>query len=62
LQKFDAATLDSFKRRVTAELRTTFASHYTGQVSLAQALSPEHIAVYGKRATGEKYLVTPNSD
>jgi NADPH2:quinone reductase len=62
LQKLDAATVDSFKRRVAAELKTTFASHYTGQVSLAQALSPEHIAVYGKRATGEKYLVTPNSD
>ncbi|MDB5941290.1 MAG: putative oxidoreductase [Ramlibacter sp.] len=62
LQRLDAALVDSFKQRVAAELKTTFASHYTKQVSLAQVLSLEHIAVYGKRATGEKYLVTPNSD
>ena len=61
LQKLDAATLESFKRRVAAELKTTFASHYAKQVSLVEALSLEHIAVYGRRATGEKYLVNPNA-
>ncbi len=59
LQKLEAGTVDAFKQRVAAELKTTFASHYTSEVSLAQALSLEHIAVYGKRATGEKYLVNP---
>ena len=43
-----------------AELTTTFASRYTREVSLAGALSPEAIAVYGKRATGEKYLILPH--
>ena len=60
LARLDAAIVDGFKQRVAAELKTTFASHYTNEVSLAQALSLEHIAVYGKRATGEKYLINPS--
>jgi NADPH2:quinone reductase len=62
LSKLDPAIIESFKQRVAAEIKTTFASHYTRQVSLAQALSLEHIAAYGKRATGEKYLIEPNRD
>ena len=46
--------------RVVAELKTTFASHYTREVSLAEALHLDEIAVYGRRATGEKYLINPN--
>ncbi len=59
LQKLDAGTVDAFKQRVAAELKTTFASHYTKEISLSQVLSLEHIAGYGKRATGEKYLINP---
>lgn len=47
------------RERVAAEIKTTFASHYTREVSLAEALTPEAIAVYGKQATGEKYLINP---
>jgi NADPH:quinone reductase-like Zn-dependent oxidoreductase len=59
LQKIgpDAARL---RARVVAELTTTFASHYTAVVSLREALSLEAIRVYGKRATGEKYLIDPS--
>lgn len=60
MQKLEEGTMQAFKKRIAAELKTTFASHYTKQVSLAEALSLEHIAAYGKRATGEKYLITPN--
>ncbi len=42
-------------------MKTTFASHYTKEVSLAEALRLAEIAVYGKRATGAKYLINPNS-
>ena len=42
------------------EIKTTFASRYTKEVSLAEALQPEEIAVYGKQATGEKYLINPH--
>jgi NADPH:quinone reductase-like Zn-dependent oxidoreductase len=48
------------RERVVNELKTTFASHYTKVVSLQEALDPSSIAVYGKRATGEKFLINPN--
>ena len=48
------------RQRVVAELKTTFASHYTKVVSLQEALQPSEIAVYARRATGEKYLINPN--
>jgi NADPH:quinone reductase len=60
LGKLDPATIESFKQRVAAEIKTTFASHYTKEISLADVLSLENIAVYGRRATGEKFLVNPN--
>jgi NADPH2:quinone reductase len=50
----------ALRERVAREITTTFASHYTSSVTLEGALSLEAIAVYGKQATGEKYLVTPN--
>jgi len=60
LQKIGAADGARLRARVIGELRTTFASHYTQVVSLQEALQLEHIAVYNKRATGEKYLINPN--
>ena len=47
------------KARVMAELTTTFASGYTREISLADALRPEILAAYYRRATGEKYLINP---
>jgi NADPH:quinone reductase-like Zn-dependent oxidoreductase len=47
------------RRRVADELKTTFASHYTAEISLAEVLNPEIMAAYNKRATGEKYLINP---
>jgi len=60
LQKIGAADGMRLRQRVAAELKTTFASHYTQVVSLQEALQLSNIAVYGKRATGEKYLINPN--
>ena len=60
LQKIGPAAAQKLRERVAAELKTTFASHYAKDVSLAEALQPDAIAVYGKRATGEKYLINPN--
>jgi NADPH2:quinone reductase len=59
LQKTDPVILQKLKQRVAAELKTTFASHYTKEISLVEMLQPEVIAAYGKRSTGEKYLVNP---
>jgi NADPH:quinone reductase-like Zn-dependent oxidoreductase len=60
LQKIGAAEGQKLRQRVAAELKTTFASHYTKVVSLQEALQLSNIAVYAKRATGEKYLINPN--
>jgi peptidoglycan/xylan/chitin deacetylase (PgdA/CDA1 family) len=52
--------VQALKARVAAELKTTFASSYTKEISLAEALQLEAIAVYGQRATGTKFLINPN--
>jgi len=55
--------VDSMRRlqaRVVAELTTTFASHYTDEVSLAGALSLDTISVYARQATGQKFLIRPS--
>jgi len=60
LQKIGAAAVQRLKQRVASELKTTFASSYAGEVSLAEALDLESIAVYGRATTGHKYLINPN--
>src|SRR5436853_2907216 len=62
LQKIGPEAAQKLRERVAAEIKTTFASHYSKEVSLAGALRLEEIAVYGKQATGEKYLINPNKD
>jgi NADPH2:quinone reductase len=60
LQRIGPAAADALKQRVAAELKTTFASTYAREISLVEALQPEVMAVYGKRATGAKYLINPS--
>ncbi|MGB8400318.1 zinc-binding dehydrogenase [Bradyrhizobium sp.] len=60
LQKIGPADGARLRQRVLAELKTTFASHYTQVVSLQEALQLSNIAVYNKRATGEKFLINPS--
>jgi NADPH:quinone reductase len=61
LQSSGAETIARLRARVAAELTTTFASAYTEEVSLAGMLRPEAFTRYVKRATGEKFLVTPQA-
>jgi NADPH2:quinone reductase len=60
LQKLGAEGTQRLRARVVAELKTTFASRYTREVSLTEALQLDAIGVYGKQATGEKFLLNPN--
>jgi NADPH:quinone reductase-like Zn-dependent oxidoreductase len=60
LQKIGRSEQVRLRERVVKSLKTTFTSHYTKTVSLTEALDLANIAVYGKRATGEKYLINPN--
>ena len=59
LQKIGMEAAQTLRERVAAEIKTTFASSYTQEVSLAGVLQMEAVSVYGKQATGEKYLITP---
>ena len=60
LQKIGPAAAQKLRERVVAELKTTFASSYTREVSMAEALQLDAIALYSKHATGTKYLINPN--
>ena len=62
LQRIGPHAAQALKQRVADELKTTFASRYSGQISLAEALQPDVIARYGQRATGSKVLINPNKD
>ena len=48
------------RQRVANEIKTTFDSHYTQQISLADVLSADAINAYSKQATGEKFLIKPH--
>ena len=61
LQNAGAEIVGRLRARVAAELTTTFASTYTREVSLSGMLRPDAFNSYVKRATGEKFLVTPQA-
>ncbi len=60
LQKIGLEAALGLRQRVARELTTTFASHYTSTLSLAEALHPDHARAYARKATGEKYLINPS--
>ena len=60
LAKAGPEVMQRLRARVLAELTTTFASHYTATISLRDALNPDTIRAYNKRATGEKFLIDPS--
>ena len=62
LQRIGPHAAQALKQRVAAELKSTFASRYERQISLAEALQADVIAGYSRRATGAKVLINPNKD
>jgi NADPH2:quinone reductase len=60
LQQLGVPGMLRLRQRVVDELTTTFASHYTDEVSLAGALSLDAIQTYAKQATGQKFLIRPS--
>lgn len=59
MRKAPKETVQRMRQRVLDELTTTFASHYTATIGLAEALNPEVLKAYERKATGEKYLIDP---
>ncbi len=60
MRKAPRETVQRMRQRVLDELTTTFASHYTATIGLAEALKPEVLRAYERKATGEKYLIDPS--
>ena len=61
LRKAGRETVAKLKDRVCSNLKTTFASQYSHQISLTEALKPEIIAKYARPTTGEKFLIVPSA-
>lgn len=60
LQKVGPEVRAKMRQRVMDELTTTFASHYTAEISLAEALDLDTLHAYNAKATGTKYLINPS--
>ena len=61
LMKAGAETAQRMRARVVDELKTTFKSHYSHEVTLQEALNLDVIAGYNAKRTGEKYLIRPTA-
>ena len=59
LQKAGGDVAARLRQRVVDELTTTFASHYTRTIGLAEALNPDVLRAYERKSTGDKYLIDP---
>lgn len=59
MAKAGPETVGRMRKRVVDELTTTFKSHYSHRITLAQALDPAVLAAYNAKRTGEKYLIVP---
>jgi NADPH:quinone reductase-like Zn-dependent oxidoreductase len=59
LHRLGPERTDQLRRRVLAGVKTTFASAYSREISLAEALKPDVMAAYARKATGEKFLINP---
>ncbi len=59
MMKAGPAKMQEMRDRIVRELTTTFASHYSHEVSLAGALDLATVHAYNAKRTGEKYLIRP---
>lgn len=59
LMKTDPQVVGKLRERVSKEIKTTFATNYSHEISLREALQPDIVQEYAKQATGEKYLIRP---
>lgn len=59
LQQAGGEAIGRMRRRVQDELTTTFAMRYSRTIGLAEALDPDIVRAYERKATGEKFLIDP---
>ncbi|MEZ5373037.1 MAG: zinc-binding dehydrogenase [Microthrixaceae bacterium] len=61
LGRIGSEAADRLSARVADEITTTFAGSYGLRLSLAETVDPEMVKRYGRMATGDKALVTPQA-
>jgi NADPH:quinone reductase len=59
LQRAGIEKMLEMRARVAREIHSTFASHYSHEVGLAEALDLDNLRAYSRMTTGEKYLIRP---
>lgn len=62
LAKVGMEKAGELRARVASELKTTFASHYTQELSFEQMMTADVAKQYNAKVTGEKYLLCPQKD
>lgn len=60
LGKVPPERVGELHKRVAAEIQTTFATDFTDELSLSEAMDPATILKYNAKATGQKFLINPN--
>ena len=58
LQRAGLERMAAMQQRVLSGLKTTFASQYCDGVALENALELSAVQTYGRKATGQKTLIT----
>jgi NADPH:quinone reductase-like Zn-dependent oxidoreductase len=62
LGKIKPERVGELHKRVASEIKTTFATTFTEELTLMQALNPETINQYNAKKTGAKYFINPSKD
>jgi len=59
LERMKVERLDALRSRISAQMQSTFACEFAGELSMAELLDPDILRVIAQRSTGAKYLVNP---
>ena len=60
LGKVTPQRVGELHQRVANEITTTFASHFSDELTFKQAMTPSYVAQYNAKKTGEKFLINPS--
>lgn len=60
LKKLAPEKVAALYQKVANEITTTFASNFTQELSLKDALLPDNVLKYNAKKTGEKYFINPS--
>jgi NADPH:quinone reductase-like Zn-dependent oxidoreductase len=62
LGKLTPQRVGELHKRVANEIKSTFSTDFTEELSFEQAMTPATVLQYNAKKTGEKYLLNPNKD